>query len=63
MKIKVRYRIDRIKDGKIILIPVCDETTIDLPEGESFENLKNVALTFDFDSKKLVIEKSWDEKK
>ena len=63
MKMKIRYRIDRIKDGKIILIPVCDEITIDIPDGESFESLKNVALTFDFDSKKLTIEKSWDEKK
>jgi len=60
---KIRYRIDRIKDGKIVLIPVVDETTIDLPEGESFESLKNVSLTHDFDSKKLIIEQSWDEKR
>ena len=60
---KIRYRIDRHKDGKIVIIPVADETTIDIPDGESFENLKNVALTLDFDSKKLTIEKSWDEKK
>ena len=63
MKMKIRYRIDRIKDGKIILIQVCDETTIDLPDGETFESLKNVALTHDFESKKLIIEQAWDEKK
>ena len=63
MKMKIRYRIDRIKDGKIILIPVCDETTIDLPDGETFDSLKSISLTHDFDSKKLVIEQSWDEAK
>jgi hypothetical protein len=63
MKMKIRYRIDRIKDGKIVLIPVCDEITIDLPDGETFESLKTVSLTHDFDSKKLIIEESWDEVK
>lgn len=63
VKMKVRYRIDRIKDGKIILIPVCDETAIELPDGETFESLKNISLTHDFDSKKLIIEHAWDEKR
>jgi hypothetical protein len=57
---KVRFRIARVRNGKFIIVPLNDETTIPIPEGESFETLRTAAFTIEVDPSQFLIETSWD---
>jgi hypothetical protein len=56
MKIAIRFRAIRTRSGKTAILPLLDETVIELPEVETVETMRYKHYSIEIDSKKLIIE-------
>ena len=56
---KIRFRILRARNGKLVVTPMGDEFTI--PMIDNYADLLQYTLEADIDPERLVVSKGWDD--